>query len=456
MRNIHGESPKSGRRPTSDEDMPAMSTSQLKSLIRRGAQTLSHPDINVTEMISWDLETMLQKCRDKPADPKANPEAATSEVDEEKWLSVMERVECAVFDGKRYQRKIENLTPDSVILPETVSREDRRKGKNTTVMVDGFYVSKESLNCANWEAVPTLAGKDPRLADVKREKRREIQHEEHCLICFEDHETGHMVECKSCPRAYHFDCLQPKFQSKVQGFAGFFCPQHECGDCGKKTTDAGGLIYRCRFCEQGYCEECLDWDKTELVGDNLPEFEMLGEGETAGGFYVKCQNCVTAVEKDEGRKEWLEDVERTYSEQHQAWVADQEEEERLREREQDAAQKNKENIKTNGQLPCLPEIGLTHGRYIPSDDDPESPPPLTDTSLHTPVPEVSGTSTPNLFGGSTWNGVWMGGKSKKNKKRIEYDELSGETREEKRIRLDNQLWEIDNDPLLAGFSGGKL
>lgn len=180
MRNVHSAPTKSAKRlkgtTTSTEDMPQLDTSQLKSLVRRGAQTLSHPEIDVTEMLSWDLATILEKCKDRPSDPHVGEQTASStNVDEEKWLSVMERVECAVFDGKRYQR---NLVNDSNILAEDVSREDRRKNKNTTVMIDGFAVNKESLRCADWEAVPTMAGKDPRLAEPMREKKAQVVNQE--------------------------------------------------------------------------------------------------------------------------------------------------------------------------------------------------------------------------------------------------------------------------------------
>ncbi|KAL1798541.1 hypothetical protein ACET3X_002578 [Alternaria dauci] len=427
MQSVHGKqstiSKKAGQSSLT-EDSPQMDTTQLKTLVRRGAQTLSHPEIDVKEMLSWDLETMMAKCRDKPAD--LTETATHSEVDEDKWLSTMERVECAVFEGKRHQRQLDTTwkanTSAANILPDTITREDRRKGKNTTVMVDGFAINKESMDCGDWEAVPTYAGKDPRLAEPVREKRRQFAHEEHCLSCFDDADAGHMVECNGCPRAYHLDCLDPEYKAKVKGFSGFHCSQHNCADCGKSTSDAGGLMFRCRWCPQGFCEDCLDWDQTELVGENLPEFELMGEESTTGGFYIKCPTC---VDESEEQKEWVKNKEKEYKDQHDIWLQEREEMQRqLNEadangkQESEYAKANSIDIKANSRL----------AQPIDDDDDVNSPPALTDTSLPTPALGGSRVSTPVYT-----EPVQNSKKSKKSKKR---GEAFGETREEKRARLD--------------------
>jgi SNF2 family DNA or RNA helicase len=454
MRTKFGDSAKKANATT--EDMPQMDTSQLKSLIRRGAQTLSHPAIDVTEMLSWDLETMFQKCRDKPADPQANPDASAQDVDEEKWLSTMERVECAVFDGKRHQRQLRaGATAEANILPSSISREDRRKGKNVTVMVDGFAINKESLNCADWEAVPTFAGKDPRLAEPKREKRRKLAHESHCLACFEH---GDLTECSGCPRSYHKDCLEEEFQSKTLGFGGFYCAQHECVDCGKKTTDAGGLIYRCRWCENGFCEDCLEWDKVELIGENLPEFEMLGEGPTAGAFYIKCPSCKESIEEDDERKQWMMGMEMSYREQHELWLKNRDKEQKELEEEQHELEKAREKLAKQQTTSTSRSKGTsklsTDGRrwifqdgdfVLADQSDAASPPALTDTSLPTPAPGGSGVSTPQLLAARRIGDV------PKRKTPVPEEEFQ-ETREAKRIRLGQQRWDPENDPLFRGMT----
>ncbi|KAL2354412.1 ISWI chromatin-remodeling complex ATPase-like protein ISW2 [Cryomyces antarcticus] len=292
MRNIHtptNSSKRVGPRASAvDEDMPQLGTSQLKSLIRRGAQTLSHPEVDVTEMLSWDWATTVEKCKDRPSDPHVADQASVTgaDTDEDKWLAVMERVECAVFDGKKYQRG----AVEENAIPQELSRADRRKDgrMETTVLMDGFMVNKESLLCEDWVAVPTLAGKDPRLAEPKREKKAAINNQEHCQVCWDG---GDIILCSGCPRSYHTDCLSKEARARTKTWNNFYCPQHECVDCQKKTTGAGGLIFRCRWCEHGYCEDCLDWDKTELIGDNLIEYEMLGFPPITQAFYIRCHDC---------------------------------------------------------------------------------------------------------------------------------------------------------------------
>ena len=183
MRDIHS-SPKSSSKKkvrmsaAADEDMPRMDTSQLMSLVRRGAQALSHPEINVNEMLGWNWETTLEKCKDKPADihvaEQTQSDVVVKEEDEKKWLSQMEHVEARVFQGKRFSKTLDSFDD----IRQDWTREQRRVGKNTTVMVDGYAVNKESMKCGEWEAVPTMAGKDPRLAEPKREKKPAVVNQE--------------------------------------------------------------------------------------------------------------------------------------------------------------------------------------------------------------------------------------------------------------------------------------
>lgn len=322
-----------------DDDMPQLDTSQLMSLVRRGAQALAHPELDVNEVINWDWATMLEKCKDKPADTQVaeqtntNTDASSKEADEKNWLSQMELVESRVFQGKTYT-KAKELGSYGDISREW-AREERRVGKNTTVMVDGFAINKESMSCGDWEAVPTLAGKDPRLAEPKREKKPDVVNQEvsreccpfpplsspsfrslsssfiatrtngsqQCQVCWDG---GDLVLCSGCPRSYHYQCLDRDFKAKSKAKIGFSCPQHQCFDCQQKTTDAGGMLFRCRWCERGYCEDCLDWEKTELIGENLKEYELLGFPAVTQAFYISCPSCADHHEDNQQSREFCE------------------------------------------------------------------------------------------------------------------------------------------------------
>jgi SWI/SNF-related matrix-associated actin-dependent regulator of chromatin subfamily A member 5 len=254
-----------------------------------------------------DWETTVAKCKDQPADinvkKDAIPDAKVDEEAERKWLTEMERVEASVFDGKKLARNQRSNT-NRDISQEFFDRADRRVGKNTTVMVDGFAISKESMNCGEWEAVPTFAGKDPRLAEPKRAKKQAVEPQSHCQVCFDG---GELHCCQLCPRAFHFACLDREFQSKAKGWQ-FNCPQHECSDCSQKTTDAGGMLYRCRWCERAYCEDCLDFENTELLGNNLIEYELLGYGEMTQAFYIQCHACTGHFEGNPNDKAFCDDL----------------------------------------------------------------------------------------------------------------------------------------------------
>nr|XP_023907870.1 ISWI chromatin-remodeling complex ATPase CHR17-like [Quercus suber]POF16274.1 lymphocyte-specific helicase [Quercus suber] len=323
MRNIHsaagqlnpGQKRKRlSRNEAAVDEPPQLGTSQLMTLIRKGAQTLVRPEVDVTSMLEWNFQTMIEKCRDKPDDPVVGGQLnSDAVVDEQEWLNTMERVECAVFEGRKIHKQLEEQIEQSEL-----SRADRRVGKNTTVMIGGFAINKESLNCADWEAVPTFAGKDPRLAEPKKAKRDPIVNQDHCQICYEG---GEILCCDRCPRSYHDTCLSDEMRSRARGMQ-FNCQQHECADCGAKTAEAGGLIYRCRWCPNGFCDDCLDpkWETMNLLKDTLPEFEMLGYGSHDTAWFIDCPECVQHWKDNPEQKKSIDKEKRSIDAQYKEFM----------------------------------------------------------------------------------------------------------------------------------------
>lgn len=301
-----------------DENMPNMSVGQLMTLVRRGTAAVSRPEVDVNEMMSWDWEKCLEMCKDKPLDVQIQKDAVpNSTVDKEaeaKWLSEMERVESTIFEGKRLARDKRGGINNSDIKEEwaELDHASRREGKNTTVMVDGFAIDKRTLNNAKWEAVSTMAGKDHRLANPIREKRAKINNQAHCQVCLDG---GEIFLCQHCPRSYHLDCLDD--ESKLRAHSTIFiCPQHQCNECDQKTADAGGMLYRCRWCEKAFCEDCLQWERTELIGENLIEYEVLTYPSTSQAFYIVCHQCTKHHEDYPEDKRFSDEIARDAARRH--------------------------------------------------------------------------------------------------------------------------------------------
>lgn len=66
------------------------------------------------------------------------------------------------------------------------------------------------------------------------------------------------------------------------------------------------MLFRCRWCERGYCEDCVDWDKTELIGENLKEYELLGFPAVTQAFYISCPSCADHHEDYQQSREFCE------------------------------------------------------------------------------------------------------------------------------------------------------
>ncbi|KAK6329650.1 hypothetical protein TWF730_006197 [Orbilia blumenaviensis] len=280
-----------------EDDAPKFTMNQLMTLVRRGAQAIARPEIDPKEMMEWDWETMLEKCKnytvvDHDGDGDNEDEVKKREREEE-WLNSAEKVETRLFEGKKMGKDEMEKQAKATAAAE-LDRSDRRAGKNRTVMVDGYEVLKETVGNDQWEAVATMAGKDPRLKDPPKRKKAKITNQDYCQVCTDG---GDIVCCSSCPRSYHYECLDEEHKYKSNGKMQYHCSQHECYDCEQKTSDAGNMLYRCRFCERSYCEDCLDFDSAKLIGDEILEFQLLEYYAIPQAFYVECHNCV------EGRKD---------------------------------------------------------------------------------------------------------------------------------------------------------
>lgn len=286
MRNIHSEDFETADSAAAgledDDDGTSLTSGELMNLLRMGSRALTQVAVTEDKLIDMTLEQVIVNFQEKTTSSEEEHGEPWKEAEKE-WLSSKEKVECVVFEGARYAR--DRKRDEGATAPGTLNRADRRIGKETTVLVNGHTISKESMRCGDWEAVPTLAGKDPRLVERKREKRAPFAHQQHCQTCQRlGSREEPLTECFICPRVYHAECLGPRTRS----LAGVSCPQHECATCKGKASNTGGLLYRCRGCARAFCADDLDWAKASLVGDVLPELKALGYGGQTNAFYICC------------------------------------------------------------------------------------------------------------------------------------------------------------------------
>lgn len=122
---------------------------------------------------------------------------------------------------------------------------------------------------------------------------------------------------------------------------GFNCSQHQCCDCDQKTADAGGLIFRCRWCARGYCEDCLDFEKTELIGDNLKEYELLQYPSVTQAYYICCPTCTDDHAANPSDKEFCASQAAEIDTKYQIMLDEQE-----RDEESEAKEVQKSSIPT--------------------------------------------------------------------------------------------------------------
>ncbi|KAH0564989.1 hypothetical protein GP486_001621 [Trichoglossum hirsutum] len=110
--------------------------------------------------------------------------------------------------------------------------------------------------------------------------------------------------------------------SRSNKLSNFFCSQHQCFDCEQKTANVGSMVFRCHWWERGYCEDCMDWDKTQLVGDSLIEYELLDFPPVDQAYYIVCSSCTEHHQEDEQVWRYCEYMRRTFGKHYQDFLED--------------------------------------------------------------------------------------------------------------------------------------
>ncbi|KAH1690549.1 hypothetical protein KXX24_004654 [Aspergillus fumigatus] len=235
---------------------------------------LSQQQIDTNELSQWDMSTILAKCSSTQKDGGLSPCLTVEQ--EQLWLEKADRVRTNFFNGVTIDTSGRHHTVYAEEESSNLLRSNRRIGKERTVMIDGYAVSKESLRAS---------GEEPTSTNECASPTNKFTHQITCFICHKSNADN----CGICPRAFHPACLESVIDEEHPSSGTLVCPHHYCWKCHKNASEAGRLLFCCRRCVRAFCDECFYWDTTTFVGAN-PAYEALGYF-SKNAFYIDCLIC---------------------------------------------------------------------------------------------------------------------------------------------------------------------
>ncbi|KAJ3209128.1 hypothetical protein HDU82_001372 [Entophlyctis luteolus] len=305
-----------------DDAMPNLSKDDLLTIFRYGMKiaeektdettTDSSSKADTAEILSFmsaSVEEIVASSRahaDAIAEQASSTRASTSDI-----LSGQEAVKSRFFEGRDFgksKKGVKRNRTNADIMQEWLAEQEqliidgKRQRIERTVAVGNNMVLKELEACEQWEAAPVLTTIAARTAQTAKpslnetkgssengKSRKGFEHQEACIVC---DEPGHVVLCSGCPRVVHPKCVGSSLRA-LERQVLYFCPQHYCCICERKTQDAGGLLFRCGTCANAYCEDCLpvDDDITE-IGESMPQLVELGYGPVNQAYFITCPACL--------------------------------------------------------------------------------------------------------------------------------------------------------------------
>lgn len=114
---------------------------------------LSQQQIDTNELSQWDMSTILAKCSSTQKDGGLSPCLTVEQ--EQLWLEKADRVRTNFFNGVTIDTSGRHHTVYAEEESSNLLRSNRRIGKERTVMIDGYAVSKESLRASGEEPTST-------------------------------------------------------------------------------------------------------------------------------------------------------------------------------------------------------------------------------------------------------------------------------------------------------------
>ncbi len=115
---------------------------------------------------------------------------------------------------------------------------------------------------------------------------RDYNHSSWCQACWDG---GELFLCRSCPGAYHAECLGLD-AAELHAKAAWTCPHHACAVCARGPSAAGGMLFRCEACEMAFCDEHLPEDVIACgrLVDTCDRFVRMGHAHPSNAMFIHC------------------------------------------------------------------------------------------------------------------------------------------------------------------------
>ncbi|KAF9038768.1 hypothetical protein BDZ89DRAFT_1061181 [Hymenopellis radicata] len=259
---------------------------ELRDILRKGSSALSDDGMSLKQFLDAPISEILDASRERERsrDAKAQADEGASveerkvlsaEEEERQLLSGVAQVKTRLFEGRLVQKVRRGAL--------TTPLESKRERVNNSVSVGGMSYLVGGLTP---DQIQARAEERHALEKAHKVKRKKLwENEDFCLFC---RDGGEVVMCEHCPRVFHAACAGLGPRDVKKPFV--VCGQHHCHGCERTTAEAGGMLFRCRTCPTALCDECIPEDP-EIVGEVLPEFQLLNYNASAAAFFISCEEC---------------------------------------------------------------------------------------------------------------------------------------------------------------------
>lgn len=297
-----------------------VSMSELRSLLNydaMGKASVSADMAGASDMLmDWEIDTRIDSCMGSATVIKSLSSSSSSSAS----APVMPVAVTGNVDGNELVRRDIDKTSEKIVPLESINSSSSSLGNVDTpqqnaLISQASYASSstcslsqsQSSTSASFHMAQTHGDTNqqesrkikcpnrfmpaPIPSVVRAGKKKRVRSSEDVCFCCND--GGFLLECGTCPKAYHLECLGMKKVPNGQ----WHCPWHTCITCDRTSSNSGGMQFRCLSCPVTYCFDCFP-THMEMVQTNPPaefirNYQSRGYDIPKTSIFTFCEECRT-------------------------------------------------------------------------------------------------------------------------------------------------------------------